>query len=105
MNRDITLLPLRYIIILSLVLSVLAKPISTFLVQATDVRYELFDDFENNELTEKETKSDSENEELSVFYTNFIAIELNSDLIKGYYNIQKSILDFNPNIHLPPPKI
>ena len=105
MYRYITLLPLRHIIILSLVLSVLAKPISAFLVQTTDVSYELFDDFEKNESTEKEMKSNSEHEDHSIFYTNFIAIEFNSNHIKGSYNTQKRILNFNPNSHLPPPKI
>lgn len=105
MNRDITLLFLRHVFIMSLMLSILAKPISTFFVQTSDVRYVFFDDFEKNESTEKEMKSDSEHEEHSIFYTSFITIEFNSNLIKGFYNTQKSILNFNPNIHLPPPKI
>ena len=103
--RNIILSSLSYIIITSLVLSVLTKPVFTFLLQMTDVSYEFVDDFEKNESTNKEAKSELEQEEQSIFYIYFNEIELNSEHIKGYNNSQRSILNFNPNIHLPPPKI
>lgn len=103
MNNNITLLPFKYIIILSVVLSVLAKPISSILVQLTDVKYELFDDFEKNESTEKE--SNIEKTELTNYYSNYIQIELNFDHTKNYYTTQSIILNFKPEIQLPPPKL
>jgi len=102
--RKITLSSLRFIIILSLALSVLTKPVFTFLLQITDVQYELFEDFENNGSTENEVENDSEQEEQSILYTNFTDIEINNSFIKSFFNILNNIIDFNPIIHLPPPK-
>lgn len=103
MNENITLLPFKYIIILSLVLSVLAKPISSVLVQITDVKYELFDDFEKNESTEKE--SNIEKTELTNYYANYIQIELNFDHTQNYDTTQSNIINFKSEIQLPPPKL
>ncbi len=104
-NRNKKYLSLRNVIIVTLILLFLANPISTIFVETNEVMYELFDDFEKNESTENEMSSDSECEEHSIFYTNFIAIEFNSIFIRSYYNRQRIILDFNPKIHLPPPKL
>jgi len=102
---NINLLPLSYVIIFTLIFSFLAKPISTIFVKTNDVRCELFDDFEKNETTEKEMSSDFEYEEHSIFYINFMAMEFNVGFINNYNNTQTCILNFNPNIHLPPPKL
>ncbi len=90
---------------MSLVLSVLIKPVFTFILQMADFSFELVDDFEKNESTSKEAKSELEQEEQSIFYICFREVELSSNQIKNYNNSQINILDFNANIHLPPPKI
>ena len=75
------------------------------LVESTEVRYELYGDFEETESTEKETNKDFEQEEQSLFYTDLIQITLNLYPTTDYFSLHKNTLDFSPGIHLPPPKI
>ena len=103
MNKNITLLSFKHMIILSLVLYVSVKPISSILLPITDVKYDLFDDFEKNESTEKE--NNIEKTELTNYYANDIQIELNFDHTQNYYTTQSNIKNFKPEIQLPPPKL
>ena len=96
---------LRHLILLFLVVVVLVKPVCILFVGSTDVKYELYGDFEETEPTEKEGNKDFEQEEQSLFYEDLIQISLSSYLDIASFNLNKNTLDFNPSIHLPPPKI
>ena len=96
---------LRHLILLCLVVVVLVKPVSILFIGSTDVKYELYGDFEETEATEKEANKDFEQEEQSLFYTDLIQMTLNAYPTTDYFNLHKNTLDFSPGIHLPPPKI
>lgn len=96
---------LRHLILLCLVAVVLVKPAAILFVGLTDVTYELYSDFEETESTEKELNRDFEQEEQSLFSADLIQITLNPYPRTDCFNLHENTLDFNPSIHLPPPKI
>ncbi len=99
------LLPyLRDLILLCLVIVVLLKPAGILFVGSTDVKCKLYSDFEKTEPTEKELNKGFEQGEQSLFYTDLVEEALDSYSSTDCSNLHENTLDFNPSIHLPPPK-
>ena len=61
--------------------------------------------FEENASNEKELNTDFENEERLFFIASLNLITQNKEPLQDYFNLHENLLDFNPNIQLPPPKV
>ena len=105
LNKHIMLVILRHFIVYCLVASVLIKPVSIIFIQLTDIKVELYNDFEENTSNEEELNYDFESEKRLFFIARLNLLNQKKEPLQDYFNLHENILDFNPNIPLPPPKV
>ena len=105
LNRYTILFALRHFIVFCLVTSVLIKSVSVIFVQLTDIKIEFYADFEENTSNENELNTDFESEERLFFMASLYLIRHKKEPLEEYFNLHENLLDFNPNIQLPPPKV
>ena len=103
--KNICFLALRFVFVFSLLIAFLVNPIYKVSIKTNAFKYVLFDDFEKNESTEIETSCESEYKDYTYFFDSLISLKFTSEFGINYYGRQMCFLEFNPKIHLPPPKI
>lgn len=105
LNKHIIHFTLRHFIVYCLVTSVLFKPISIMFVHLNDIKVEIFVDFGENTSNENDLNTDFESED-RLFYSNrFNLITQIKETFQDFYSHNENLLNYNPNIQLPPPKI
>jgi Na+/H+ antiporter NhaB len=101
-NSISLLYQLKQLIIIFLVLLIVAIPLVNIITLISESKYELYENLakENTE-EKKEDSREDEKIDHSVDFKTSTFLALSHD----YFNSNCSHLSFNPDIHLPPPKL
>ena len=94
----------RYVLVFSILLFFVAKPIVLNSIVVDEIKYELFDTSDKENSSESETVTEFEDEN-TYFYFNDFNVQLDKKHSLSYQLMGLSFLNFNKDIHLPPPRV